>query len=414
MLRSLIKNKYLLLHVLCFAIVLVYRILNGGGLNSIIWTVLGYIFPTAIVWFLTKNKIVSFHRRIDSYIVFFIPWALSTLGMVRVLGSSDTAWRNPIFYGASFYSAYLSFFLFNRKDDPNVVWKSTNPILLISGPIAYRFLDRTLMSIRRRLNYFTPYIIVGVFFVNVVAQPLKSILIPSMLEKWATAVIYACIFEVYVYFNFCGFSMLAFGILGLLGFRIPMNFRQPFSSRNIVEFWKGWHVSLSKILKTIFYGPLRRKNQSLAIIGVFIASGLWHGSSVNFVLWGGFHGGVYIFTLGLVRAGYMFIPQILLPFTLIFGRLLFALNDLSVVFTKKFYTSTSLAEHFGIVNTRSLIACTIGLMLIISEYVFKNHRLFTGRRYKYLRLNPVLTIVTVLIFMLLAFRDVSEAVYGNR
>ena len=98
-----------------------------------------------------------------------------------------------------------------------------------------------------------------------------------------SSIIFAAIFEIFVYANFCGLSLLLFGLFGLFGYRIPLNFNQPFSSRNIIEFWRGWHTSLSKVLKVLFYKPLRKKRSLfIALIGVYIASAMWHGVTLNF------------------------------------------------------------------------------------------------------------------------------------
>ncbi len=98
-----------------------------------------------------------------------------------------------------------------------------------------------------------------------------------------------------IYADFCGYSSIAIGILKILGFNIPANFLTPYFSRNLTEFWRRWHISLSSFLKDYLYIPLggSRKKLFITIRNILIVmtlGGLWHGASLNFVMWGFFHG----------------------------------------------------------------------------------------------------------------------------
>ena len=90
-----------------------------------------------------------------------------------------------------------------------------------------------------------------------------------------TEILFALIFELFLYANFCGLSLMLYGLFGIVGFKVPLNFKQPFSSSNIIEFWRGWHLSLTAVLKTLFYEPLRKNfPPSIALLGVFLASAM--------------------------------------------------------------------------------------------------------------------------------------------
>ncbi|MBR6159170.1 MAG: MBOAT family protein, partial [Lachnospiraceae bacterium] len=96
-------------------------------------------------------------------------------------------------------------------------------------------------------------------------------------------------------FDFAGYSNMAAGAATLLGFDIPVNFNLPYMATNPSEFWNRWHISLSSWLKEYVYIPLggNRKGERrtyINILLVMIISGLWHGSTVNFLIWGIFHG----------------------------------------------------------------------------------------------------------------------------
>lgn len=103
--------------------------------------------------------------------------------------------------------------------------------------------------------------------------------------------IYAIAFTLQVYFDFSGYSDMALGLGQMLGFSFPENFRYPYMSRSITEFWRRWHISLGQWFRDYVYIPLGgshkgRGRQLLAIVVVWLATGLWHGASWNFVLWG--------------------------------------------------------------------------------------------------------------------------------
>lgn len=108
---------------------------------------------------------------------------------------------------------------------------------------------------------------------------------------WMTALCYT--FE--IYFDFSGYSDMAVGLGTLFGFRLPENFNRPYLSKSITEFWRRWHISLGDFMRNYLYIPLGGNRVStnrmyLNLFVVFTLSGLWHGASWNFILWGVFHG----------------------------------------------------------------------------------------------------------------------------
>jgi len=105
----------------------------------------------------------------------------------------------------------------------------------------------------------------------------------------------ALAFAIQLYMDFAGYSDMAIGAARCMGFAVPANFALPYTSRDITEFWRRWHISLSTWLRTYLYIPLggNRKGkarQALNLVIVMLLGGLWHGASWNFVLWGGLHG----------------------------------------------------------------------------------------------------------------------------
>ncbi|MGD0106477.1 MAG: MBOAT family O-acyltransferase [Rhodopila sp.] len=124
---------------------------------------------------------------------------------------------------------------------------------------------------------------------------------PSMLESWTGLLAYT----IQIYFDFAGYSNMAIGLGLVLGFTFPRNFRLPYTSLSVTEFWRRWHISLSAWLRDYLYitlggsrfGVLRTYRNLLT---VFLLCGLWHGANWSFILWGAWHGGFLI----LERAGF--------------------------------------------------------------------------------------------------------------
>lgn len=102
-------------------------------------------------------------------------------------------------------------------------------------------------------------------------------------------------YAIQIYFDFSAYSDIAIGLALLLGFTLPDNFRKPYLSSNITDFWRRWHMSLSRWLKDYLYISLggNRKGKIRTYINLILTmliGGLWHGASLKFIIWGGLHG----------------------------------------------------------------------------------------------------------------------------
>lgn len=98
-----------------------------------------------------------------------------------------------------------------------------------------------------------------------------------------------------IYFDFSGYSEMAYGIGNMFNLTLPVNFNLPYQSKSLIEFWKRWHITLTKFLTDYIYIPLggNRKGQIRMYVNtilVFFISGLWHGANWTFIIWGCLHG----------------------------------------------------------------------------------------------------------------------------
>lgn len=128
-----------------------------------------------------------------------------------------------------------------------------------------------------------------------VATMVNTIYASPETGDWLSLTMGTVLFAVQIYCDFAGYSDIARGTARLLGIELMVNFNQPYFSRNITEFWRRWHISLSTWLRDYLYIPLGgNRHGTLAtyrnLFVTMLLGGLWHGARWNFVIWGGLHG----------------------------------------------------------------------------------------------------------------------------
>jgi D-alanyl-lipoteichoic acid acyltransferase DltB (MBOAT superfamily) len=114
---------------------------------------------------------------------------------------------------------------------------------------------------------------------------------PTLFIAWGGVVAYA----LQLYFDFSGYSDMAIGLSRLFGVRLPLNFDSPYKAASIIEFWRRWHMTLSRFLRDYLYVPLGgsrhgRVRRYANLMVVMLLGGLWHGAGWTFVIWGALHG----------------------------------------------------------------------------------------------------------------------------
>ncbi|HKV86778.1 MAG TPA: MBOAT family O-acyltransferase [Candidatus Dormibacteraeota bacterium] len=114
---------------------------------------------------------------------------------------------------------------------------------------------------------------------------------PTLVDAWLGALAYA----VQIYFDFSGYSDMAIGLSKLFNVDLPLNFDSPYKAHDIIDFWRRWHMTLSRFLRDYLYIPLGgnrlgRTRRYLNLMATMLLGGLWHGAGWTFVVWGGLHG----------------------------------------------------------------------------------------------------------------------------
>jgi alginate O-acetyltransferase complex protein AlgI len=121
----------------------------------------------------------------------------------------------------------------------------------------------------------------------------------SFLEAWSGSVAYT----LQIYFDFSPYTDMAIGISYMFGVRLPLNFDSPYKSRSIIEFWRRWHITLSRFLRDHIYIPMGGSRRSgtrrlFNLVTTMLIGGLWHGANWTFVIWGALHGGYLVVNHG--------------------------------------------------------------------------------------------------------------------
>jgi alginate O-acetyltransferase complex protein AlgI len=180
---------------------------------------------------------------------------------------------------------------------------------LIAGPIVHHkeILPQFLTTAAHKLNHENLAVgltifVLGLFKKVVFADSIAIFATPvfsaadqgtslTFLEAWGGALAYT----MQIYFDFSGYSDMATGLARMFGIRLPLNFNSPYKATSIVDFWRRWHITLSRFLRDYLYIPLggNRKGEARRYINLMITmllGGLWHGAGWNFIIWGGLHG----------------------------------------------------------------------------------------------------------------------------
>ena len=301
---------------------------------------------------------------------------LLLLGYFKYAGFFFGSWirQVPLPIGISFYIFQSMSYLIDvyRREAPvqrNVLTFGTYVSLfpqLIAGPIVrYTDVARMLQSRRENLPQFASGVrlfIVGLSKKVLLANPMGNLWnLLQVREGTLTAWMGLLAYTMQIYFDFSGYSDMAIGLGRMFGFEFLENFNYPYISASITEFWRRWHISLSTWFKEYVYIPLGGNRKGLVrqivnILIVWLLTGLWHGASWNFVLWGGYYAVLLIlekaFLLkwlqkvpGAVRHGYTMLAVML-------GWALFYYEDLSALggFLGRLFRPVSSAGTFALMG----------------------------------------------------------------
>ena len=216
----------------------------------------------------------------------------------------------------------------------------------------------------------------------------------GMVDSWFGALAYT----VQIYFDFSGYSDMAIGLGLMFGIRLPLNFNSPYRSTSIIDFWRRWHMTLSRFLRDYLYvplggnrhGPTRRQ---VNLMLTMLLGGLWHGAAWTFVVWGGLHG-AYLqvnHAWRVLRSRNPVLERALSAYPRLSNTLSWALTLLAVVVAwtvfraESFSGFTHMLEGMflgrqtidaGVLDSQTAFYIVIGLLIAV--FARNSQELFTG------------------------------------
>ncbi|MCR4806980.1 MAG: MBOAT family protein [Lachnospiraceae bacterium] len=271
---------------------------------------------------------------------------------------------------------------------------------------------------------------------------IKKIVIADMMAKYVDAVFdkvpehhgicfawATLLYTFEIYCDFSGYSDMAVGVARMLGFDLIANFKQPYLASSIKEFWGRWHISLSTWFRDYVYIPLggnrcKKSRRDLNLLITFLLSGLWHGASWTFVLWGGIHGIAQIIenrikeAVGLTRdkekilsRPVKFLLMILTFCVVSYAWLFFRANSISEAFymVRSMFTDFNLRDAMAqmTMSNKSVIKTCLAIVLLII------YDIFNEREDILLRMNKIKAPLRWVIYILSAILVIAMKTHNT-
>ncbi|WP_038035282.1 MBOAT family protein [Thermopetrobacter sp. TC1] len=319
------SSKSLQKYLLIFASLFFYGWWNSNYVALILFSVLanfifGYLVltqknPSSFKWMLAgvgfNLILLGYYKYFDFFIEnlnFLFSSNFSLMHIILPLGISFftfqqiaylvDAWKGEIKKENHKFGDYMLFVTFFPQ--------------LIAGPIVHHkeMMPQFAKNLKLNIDYFLAgcsLFTIGLFKKLIIADSLGPIANnvfaradagETLLAVESAIGVLAYTFQ--LYFDFSGYSDMALGLGLMMGIRLPINFNSPYKATSIIDFWRRWHMTLSRFLRDYLYIPLggNIKGEARRYVNIMITmllGGLWHGASWNFVIWGGLHGLMLLF-----------------------------------------------------------------------------------------------------------------------
>lgn len=312
-------------------------------------SLLGY-FKYADFFISTLNQIVNSEI---SFLNLILPLAISFFTFTQIAYLVDVYRDKERHYNLIDYCLFVVFF-------PH----------LIAGPIVrhWEIIPQYSPLINKlSIDDFTTGVsifLIGLYKKILLADPMAGIADPvfgaalqgvnlTFLDSWVGAIAYT----LQIYFDFSGYSDMAIGLARMFSIRFPCNFNSPYKAESIAEFWKRWHITLTRFLREYLYFPLGGNRlgpfrQGLNVMIVFLSSGLWHGAGWTFIAWGSVHGLLIIAhnALGKIRTTFNFMNS-----SLIYKAICVSITFLSVLYGWVLFRSSNFNQAYSIFKSMTLV-----------------------------------------------------------
>jgi alginate O-acetyltransferase complex protein AlgI len=285
----------------------VNEILNVFGITGIHWTKLVLPIGISFYTFETLTYVVDVYRRVHDPLKKFWDYQLYIILFPKLIAGPIIRYHE------------IADQITDRKQNENADFRLTGFIRFVIGLSKKVLIANTL----------------GAHADSVFALNYSEI---STVTAWLGILAYT--FQ--IYFDFSGYSDMAIGLGRILGFKFPENFNNPYVSASITEFWRRWHISLGNWMRNYLYIPLggnqvsSKRRLYFNLWFVFLVSGLWHGASWSFVVWGAYHGVFLVLErlgLGKIQTRIGRLPSVLFTFFIVvIGWVFFRIEKLGDAF----------------------------------------------------------------------------------
>ena len=420
-----VPKKYKNLVLLLFSLIFYFY----GEPKYILLMLIEVLFAYFMTLSLEKNKsksllivVVSFHLLLLCIFKYF-NFIISNIN--RIFSSNISLLNIVLPIGISFYtfqiiSYEVDVYRGKVKASKNLIEFMTYVFLfpqLIAGPIVrYESVNKELKSRKVTFDDFSSGVnrfVIGLFKKVVIANnigELCNILVGStevsVLLYWVLGISYM----LQIYFDFSGYSDIAIGIDKMIGFKFPENFNYPYIADSVTNFWRRWHMTLSSWFKDYVYIPLGVNRVSILkhirnIFIVWMLTGLWHGASWNFIIWGLYFGVILIIEKYFLNKVLEKLPKVIriiyTSFVVMISFIIFSSNNLDSAFTiiKGLFSfkSLSLSNNFILYYVKSYGFILI-MGIIFSTPLIKN--IIEKLRSKKI-LNNIINIIEVIVILLI-------------
>lgn len=359
----------------------------------------------------TSNRIV--------YKLGFYDWTMESLNLILPVGIS--------FYTFQTMSYTIDVYREKIRPERNLAYFALYVSYfpqLVAGPIE-RFsnlidqLKQKVQLLPENLEKGIYYILFGFFMKMVIADNLgwyiDQAYASELNGEHLNLTLAALLYPVQIYCDFHGYSTIAIGTARLMGVNLSLNFAGPFWSSSLTTFWRKWHISLTNWFRDYLYFPLGGSRQGyfktiLAILVVFITSGIWHGANWTFAAWGIWHG-VLVVTEKLV--GYPKWGESMLPVRIVKGLINYILVALIFVYFRS--PSIEISHHIfqGIVSNEPFWIPEIPLLIItlLAGFIAMDFTLRNSNMADWLQQRPTLVrwgFCAVLLFFILAASGTNQ------
>ena len=225
----------------------------------------------------------------------------------------------------------------------------------------------------------------------------------SLVGAWLGALSFA----LQIYFDFSGYSDMAIGLGKMMGFNYPENFNYPYIADSITDFWRRWHITMSTWFKDYVYIPLggSKKGTFRTIFNLFVVwflTGLWHGASYNFIMWG-----LYFFIILIIEKNIIskfklnkVIKHIYVVIVVLISWIIFSFTDINIMLTylKKMFINSSIIDNTVLFSLKSYFIYYIMGIILSTRLIYK------------IKPNKVINILIGIIYVILFIITIASLV----